>query len=503
MNRWGTTLTHVEMTPATARFVEAVERSDWASVLRLLDEHWVEIWFAIDPADMRRLSAAVPPHLIRSHPNAKFIARATGHGPVDDLLHLPPAPASDATPAELAQYIADLRIRCRPVHAMAYVHRALAGLKAQRGQPLDSSGGTTAMWLVQAAITAMLAGETSTATGILLTATHVHRPDRFPFIVREATAKLALTYAIIGDITEAIAVNDRARGLPRSESWVESLVDETIRLTDYICAVDTFASRAESMRQQNPSPMAHGEFWPIALTTQVRHLVLTGRSHQAAKLCDSLEAAGVPPTDADGLFSSALPDARLSIRRQGAHDRSVSGASTAQSQFSRALHLLTTGQFPAVVRVRLPETYDERLVRAMNLVQAHSILAKGRLQEGRRLTLTTLQEVIDRRTYSVLRYLTREALDTVRDTDIGARAAQLVSRLAMPMLEVHAVLQAPLTAAEIDVLRLLREGLTREEMADRLFVSVNTVKTQLRSAYRKLGASGRAEALETFASLGI
>ena len=73
----------------------------------------------------------------------------------------------------------------------------------------------------------------------------------------------------------------------------------------------------------------------------------------------------------------------------------------------------------------------------------------------------------------------------------------------MPMLEVHAVLQAPLTAAEIDVLRLLREGLTREEMADRLFVSVNTVKTQLRSAYRKRGARGIAEALETFASLGI
>jgi LuxR family transcriptional regulator, maltose regulon positive regulatory protein len=54
----------------------------------------------------------------------------------------------------------------------------------------------------------------------------------------------------------------------------------------------------------------------------------------------------------------------------------------------------------------------------------------------------------------------------------------------------------PLTEREREVLRFLPSRLTVREIADQLFVSVNTVKFHLRVIYRKLGVSSRAEAAE-------
>ncbi|GHS85916.1 helix-turn-helix domain-containing protein [Cellulomonas hominis] len=53
----------------------------------------------------------------------------------------------------------------------------------------------------------------------------------------------------------------------------------------------------------------------------------------------------------------------------------------------------------------------------------------------------------------------------------------------------------PLTRRELVVLAELAEDQTLEEIASRLFVSRNTVKSQVRSVYRKIGVSTRAEAV--------
>jgi LuxR family transcriptional regulator, maltose regulon positive regulatory protein len=53
-----------------------------------------------------------------------------------------------------------------------------------------------------------------------------------------------------------------------------------------------------------------------------------------------------------------------------------------------------------------------------------------------------------------------------------------------------------LTASEMAVLRLLRSYMTNQEIADALFLSVNTVKTHLRSVYHKLGVTSRRQAVD-------
>ena len=52
----------------------------------------------------------------------------------------------------------------------------------------------------------------------------------------------------------------------------------------------------------------------------------------------------------------------------------------------------------------------------------------------------------------------------------------------------------PLSKRELQVLRLVAVGLSNPEVADALYISVNTVKTHLQRIYGKLGTSSRTAA---------
>lgn len=52
-----------------------------------------------------------------------------------------------------------------------------------------------------------------------------------------------------------------------------------------------------------------------------------------------------------------------------------------------------------------------------------------------------------------------------------------------------------LSDREEEVLRLIAAGLTNREIADHVYISINSVKTYIRSAYRKIGVSSRSQAV--------
>jgi LuxR family maltose regulon positive regulatory protein len=55
----------------------------------------------------------------------------------------------------------------------------------------------------------------------------------------------------------------------------------------------------------------------------------------------------------------------------------------------------------------------------------------------------------------------------------------------------------------VEVLRLFAAGMTSPEIAQHFVVSINTVKTQLKSIYSKLDSHSRAEALARARELGL
>ena len=52
-----------------------------------------------------------------------------------------------------------------------------------------------------------------------------------------------------------------------------------------------------------------------------------------------------------------------------------------------------------------------------------------------------------------------------------------------------------LTPREVDVLSKITQGLSNQEIAEQSYLSINSVKTYIRSAYRRIGVTSRAQAV--------
>jgi LuxR family transcriptional regulator, maltose regulon positive regulatory protein len=107
---------------------------------------------------------------------------------------------------------------------------------------------------------------------------------------------------------------------------------------------------------------------------------------------------------------------------------------------------------------------------------------------------------------AMARMLCKEAESLVaRMSDAGELPERLarVQRMADAESVGLGVAVSPMTPAEMRVLRYLPTHLTFGAIADELFVSRNTVKTQAISIYRKLGVSSRAPAVAAAQELGL
>ena len=92
--------------------------------------------------------------------------------------------------------------------------------------------------------------------------------------------------------------------------------------------------------------------------------------------------------------------------------------------------------------------------------------------------------------------LVDEILDRVPDPgDLRDRSARVRRVLDTPV-RLPSEFGETLSDRELDVLRLAAEGLDQRQIGEQLFISYNTVKSHLKTAYRKLGVSSRAEAVE-------
>lgn len=73
----------------------------------------------------------------------------------------------------------------------------------------------------------------------------------------------------------------------------------------------------------------------------------------------------------------------------------------------------------------------------------------------------------------------RESTDTVEKPDAGDWPGR----------------EHGLSARESEVLALITQGLSNQEIADRSYLSINSVKTYIRTAYRKIGVTRRSQAV--------
>lgn len=79
---------------------------------------------------------------------------------------------------------------------------------------------------------------------------------------------------------------------------------------------------------------------------------------------------------------------------------------------------------------------------------------------------------------------------------------QAETDLTKPQVDQSGLIE-PLSEREIEVLQLIAKGLTNQEISNKLFISIHTVKTHTRNIYSKLGAHHRTEAVVKAKAFGI
>ncbi len=163
--------------------------------------------------------------------------------------------------------------------------------------------------------------------------------------------------------------------------------------------------------------------------------------------------------------------------------------------------------YPAAARLALHQG---------NLEQAHRELAQGMRARPQSTVVLPWLAVRARmqlaKVYAALadastaRHLLREIDDILRQRpNLGTlvdEVSDLRATLAA-MVDAAATGGPPLSPAELRLLPYLQTHLSLPEIASRLFVSHNTVRSQVGSIYRKLGVSSRSEAVEHATKTGL
>lgn len=464
----------------------AVERADTAEVLRLVETSPLEVWYGVPLDEIRTILNTV---------REEDFDRSGFAYAVRVMLN-PDRTAKRPPKAVAATYFTALEARLAgsPVTAAELLRRFAA--EAAPAQPLfDRTGGFDAFARLHTGFTFLLAGDLTAARTSISSVMVTPPPRQLTMLLRDAYAKSAVQNALFGACSDAHRDLDIADTLPRTTSWAEPIVDAHLEIARCLMVPDAQIDEAIFRLERLPASVV-GEMWPLWLLAIFLLHLRRGTPQEGLARAEVLAAATPLSAAREGFPVSVLPIARAVVALVASDSVAVRGA------------LREADDRVAVVR----------LIAALGVVQRHSsgsataeLVALGTEFAGFE-TLDALRVVTlawamlragdEHSAERMLRALVKQhspvappllTAPAAVDHFARERVEGWVSPLVLiPQDEHESVL---LTEREREVLALLASDLTREQIAEELFVSVNTIKSQMSSIFRKLDVGTRLDAV--------
>ena len=179
-----------------------------------------------------------------------------------------------------------------------------------------------------------------------------------------------------------------------------------------------------------------------------------------------------------------------------------------REQLLLARLLIEAGEDATTLLDELPEGAEVNVVHDMELAKLRALVALRDGDEAAALEhLTAAMKTALHSGHRQLFLDSERALGALLD-NAAAQSGFLLrfDRDAPPVAPLEgaqAVLIEPLSARELELLRLLPSHLSYREIGEHMFLSTNTVKSYVQSIYRKLDAERRSDAVEHARSLGL
>jgi len=329
--------------------------------------------------------------------------------------------------------------------ASRHFSEAIAQAEARRVDRLPAFG----IILYQAADTHLLADEREEAARLLMRADDVTRGEQDTDIRANVLIRRARLETLAGREDTASALLDEAAVLSRGQSiqpFGTSIELERARLDEVFTG-----TRVDPGTAIHPDDLGGDAAWTLVDEAEqilrMRHALKAGRREEAMERAQLLERRAREGSRGVALCLALLVQATLSTDIADRHDK---------------------------LREALRHAHRRRYIRPI-------------LEFGATV---------------------RPALEAALGGTRSAAAREFVEeRLLAPLpsaaVPQYSTAESGLTEREMDLLGHLATGLTNRQLAQRLFLSENTVKTHLKHIYAKLDVSSRTAAVERARTLGI
>jgi LuxR family maltose regulon positive regulatory protein len=516
----------------------ALTGHDWEQAGELIADNWLDLFLAGRTAAMCDLMAQLPADVLAADPRlaTAFAGSRLQDGDLQDAGHYLalarharselPAQARgrlDVALATVALHEARLRSDANDAQRLARRLDGLArGAGDRRWSALRSfalaSVGAARLWSGGAAAAAAALRE-----GRALATEHHHEQ-----IALDCLAQLAVVHLLHGELTTAQDFSERAVELAERRGWctgpaaaaaylasaaVAYQRAEIERAEGLLSHASSAASSAEApvrmavvllhalvLAAAGPKSAARGALKLQALRTALGHeqtmapflrVALADAQARVLLAAGELDAARAA-LERGGTTAGGLPEcAELDVRRAAIELRAG-----APARAERALTAALAGREPRpatlleawLLRALLEREKGEPRAAAQALDRALAVAEREPFRAAFLLGEPGVCELLEAQAQTGTEH--PALLEVLLD---GAG----VSRTPVaPLVE-------PLTEREQRILRYLPTMLSNAEIGAEVYVSLNTVKTHLRSIYRKLGASGRADAVEKARAHGL
>lgn len=476
----------IEVT-AGVRLLAAHDAGATDEVIAIITRSPLEAWFGVPPDRMREILRTIPPDAIPAG-SAVRAFRLFLNGPV--VSH----PAAEADPSEVAALLFDARARGEARDAAEVMRRASES--PRMNALFDETEGLATFQAVQLGMSQMLTGDLAEALASFTVARRTPPPTSLTALLRDAYVKAALVHALHGDPRAAQRNLALAAELPRTSSWVEYVIDAHASLATAAIVDDGGLDDAIERVERIPVPLV-GELWPYRVDVLFRLHLRRGDLEAAEASVAGFRPAASGFVPGQGVAGSVFAAAEAT-------------AALLRGDIPRARTLLAgVDERPAVYRVlreAVAVASGDSAESIRRLIGLRAQTAPLRQLEFFRVTLLSAALLsrgdTDDATALLRGLVTRSGgLDDVERVYVPEVVAQFAHAAVEGWPEGFGnamLLGSPapiLTPRERAVLQLLATDLTRAQIAETLFVSENTVKSQQRTLFRKLGATTRVQAL--------
>ncbi|WP_434971218.1 LuxR C-terminal-related transcriptional regulator [Microbacterium sp. bgisy207] len=482
-------------------------RDDAATAIRLLT---VGLWplFLDRPSELRRLLIPVPED---AAPPALLLAKRFALPVLDspERIRLLSTRPLDAAPAasldthadqgwRIAQRMLAHRLRGEFDEARDVAQRLRQHIETEAAREPAQLPQFLAAAYSQMGTTELLAGDTAAALSHYRRALAAADGDEDLGIRRDALVKQACVLAMEGRLREAETMLTRADTHRLPNNAYAERIRARIRLARALVAVERMDERAPDLLASLDRDLLF-EYWPLVLLAEGRWRLASGNPAGVLDLVDAATESRPLPEGSLGLCVATF------LREQAGETLGMPPAQAVRDPDSLPW-LCALGAVRALI------------TRADPLVAVHAArFLAHRRGVGPSVRLEAL----------LLTSLALQRAGLPADDRVGAAAAALARDeglwrplavvpasvrdelpLTLPPHVGQAVVPTPppavvLTPREREVLAALTGTESLAQIARRLHVSVNTVKSQVRSLYRRMGVSSRHEAIAEATRLGL